>query len=394
MFYLQQGIKNVKIYMKVSEFMNNIIYASQTTPFDLLHKKIKFPKEKAQLVSYIEIVGKNFPNANESELIKIANDLFSEIKSSGCAMTTTANILAEKLCDNNDKSMEIFGFDLHTDDGKSLDYNKVLVDIGCKLYKKAKINIYNYEYFEFNDIKEAAKALLTEDDLNKISELEQQGSDIDSEVSRRLFNSGYMADGLTDDKKLRFKTSLVEKKEFIDTFSGVALKEFGIEKEDITAEELTDLFVARGSKISIKELSIWEKLSGLVPTSKTFWTNYYLDTLGMDKEVSIDKKSFGSEEEFYQAVSQSINNNCGIEISSGINNDIYMHTDKKFSYFKISDGNTGHAMTFKNIDDNGNIVVSSWGKDYIIDKEYIPQLEVSIFKVEQKKEKNYQNKNS
>ena len=372
--------------------MNNVIYAGQSTPFDLLHKKIKFSKEKAQLISYIEVVQKNFPTADENELMEIVYDVFKEIKSGSCAMASTANILAEKLCDNSNKSMEVFGFDLRTEDGKYLDYNKVFIDLGCKLYKKAKIDIYDYEYFEFNDMEEAAKMLLTDEALQKVYE---QKDEIDLEASRQLFNSGYIADGLTSDKKLRFRSSFATKKELVGTFADVALKEFGIEKPDITEKELIELFAARGSKVNIKETAIREKLSGLLPTSKMFWTNYYLDSLNINKDVSIEKRQFNNEKEFYQTVKDCLDNDYGIEISSGINSDIYIHTNKKFSYSRLSDRqDVGHAMTFRNIDDNGNIVVSSWGSDYIIDKEYIPQLEVSVFKVKQKDSKNYQNKSA
>lgn len=375
--------------------MKDIIYAGQSIPFDLLHKKIKFPKEKKQLVSYMEIVKKNFPNASENELIRITYNLFLEIKRTGCAMTAVANILAKKLGNTPEKAIESFGFDLTSETTEQLDYNKVLIDLGCKLYKQAKVYIYDYEYFAFDTMEDAAEALLQGEDLEKYHKIVKSGYNIDLEASRMLFNNGFMAAGLTEDKKLKFRSPTPTKKEMISSLADVALKELGIDKQDITEKELKELFAAKGSTINIEDISIPEKFSGLLPKSKTFWTNYYLKSLNADVEVEVEMKEFDNNEDFYQRMEECVSNDYGVVIASTPRSEVFMHTNKKLSYVYVNDGNrSGHAMTFKKVDENGNVIVSSWGKDYIIDKEYIPQLEISIFKVKQKENINEHNKNS
>ena len=48
---------------------------------------------------------------------------------------------------------------------------------------------------------------------------------------------------------------------------------------------------------------------------------------------------------------------------------------KHMSWSKISSEKAGHVMQFKYFNKNKDIIVSSYGEDYIIPKEYISELE-------------------
>ena len=75
-------------------------------------------------------------------------------------------------------------------------------------------------------------------------------------------------------------------------------------------------------------------------------------------------------------------------ISVGIarNTEVWMRdiNKKRFSWTKIEGEKSGHAMFFEGFDENGNIIVSSWGKSYAIPIEYYNKLELTIIQVKEK----------
>lgn len=346
--------------------MENIIYAGQATPWQLLRKTFPNSEEKERRSRYLEIIQKYYPNYEKSDITRMVLD----INKSGCATTSVANIIARKFY-NEDSFKEQFGFDLKLSNS-TIDYNILLVDLCCAVYKKAKIDIYSYERFSFDNVFEAARSFLGKE------------YDNDIDASNALYKEHIIPDGFDSDGKYQYKNSIPKKETIITTMEELALEKFGIENKFITEEELKSMFKVGGTDVNIADVAFFEKFSGLLATNKEFWINYYLEQHNLNYEVNIEMGKYDTKE-FYQMLKDSLTDNSGIEISSDHNNPIYLHTDKRFSYFSLeNDKGKGHAMTYKDIDFDGNIIVSSWGHDYIIDKEFIPNIEVSRFRFKEK----------
>ena len=337
-------------------------------------QKLDMPKEEKERWNiYLSIIQNHFPDFDKNDI----DNMLADLSKHGCAITSISNILANKFY-NGDSFKEQFGFDLKVND--STDYNILLVDMCCSVYNKAKIDIYRYERFSFDSVFDAARELLNEEYDNEV------------DASNALYKKGITPDGFDENGKLQYRTTMPTKESSISSLEEIAMEEFGIDKKDISKEELTSLFKTSGSDINIEDLEFYQKFSGLTENNKTFWTNYYLNQKGLDYEVFFDMNQY-DQKDFYQMIKDNLLEGNGIEIGSNHKDPVYLHTNKRFSYFSLDAGNgKGHAMTFKDIDDSGNIIVSSWGRDYIIDKEYIPDLEVSVVKIKEKEKTYSENK--
>lgn len=333
------------------------IEADQGFPYKLMKNKF-FHRD--QYEEFLYIVNKNIPGISAVEII----EMFKKLSNTGCSSAMLANSLVEQIYDNDEIFKKTFGFSLLTKN--KIDCNKLMVDIFSKLYGVMKIRFIEYEKYSFSNINEASLSLLG------------RTYSIDSEAMLQLFNSGISADGKDSVGNLVFKTRTPIITNYVGTCEQIAKEKFGLEGIK-TLEDIKNICKEKNIEVEFKDIEIYEKLTGLGTENFNFWTNYYLSKYDLDFTFNNEAIIVSDFKEDYESFMSHINNlildGYSISVASTPNSIAYMHTDKKLSWSKISSKETGHVMLFKYFDDNKDIVVSSYGEEYIIPKEYFSLLE-------------------
>ena len=338
------------------------IEADQGFPYKLMKNKL-FNRE--QYKEFLYIVTKNIPGISANEVI----EMFKKLSNTGCSGAMFANSLVEQIYQDDETFKNRFGFSLLTK-GK-IDCNKLMVDIFSKLYGVMKVKFIEYERYSFSSINEATLTLLG------------KTYNTDSEAYIQLFNSGINADGKDSNGNFIFKSKVPKTTNHIGTCEEVAKEKFGLENIK-TIDNIKNICKEKNIEVEFKDIEIYEKLTGLGTQNFNFWSNYYLNKNDLNYSIDSEAIIVGDFNSDYSAFIDHINNlvleGYSISVASTPNSIAYMHTDKKMSWSKISSKETGHVMLFKYFDNNKDIVVSSYGEDYIIPKEYFNLLEYNKLK--------------
>ena len=346
------------------------IEADQGFPYKLMKNKL-FHRE--QYKEFLYIVNKNIPGISANEVI----EMFKKLSNTGCSTAMFANSLVEQIYQNDEDFKNRFGFSLLTK-GK-IDCNKLMVDIFSKLYGVMKVRFIEYERYSFSSVSEATLSLLG------------KTYNTDSEAIIQLFNNGINADGKDLNGNLLFKSAVPKITNHIGNCEEVAKEKFGLENVK-TLEEIRKICKQRNIEVEFKDIEIYEKLTGLGTQNFNFWSNYYLNKYNLDFSFNNEAIIVGDFKDDYEAFMNHVNNlvseGYSISVASTPNSIAYMHTDKKMSWSKISSKETGHVMLFKCFDNNNDIIVSSYGEDYIIPKEYFNLLEYNKLKKKEIEEQN------
>lgn len=351
------------------------IEADQDLPLKLMKNKLLHRQQYKEL---LYIVKKNIPNITAEETI----ELFKKLAKTGCSAAMAANVLIDQTYTDDETFRNSFGFSLLN--GTNIDSNKLMVDIFSKLYGKAKVRFIEYEHYSFNSVKEAAKKLLNQD------------FETDSLASVALFNNGIMSNGFDPEGKLLFKSSQPKITNYVGTCTEVAKQKFGITGVK-TFDELKKICQEKNITLEYKDLEIYEKFTGLTKDNFNFWIQYYLQSYNLDFTLNneyIHISDFKNNyEDFIKHFNDLTLSGFSITVSSGPNSEVYMHTNAPLSWGKISSERYGHVMAFKGFNKDNDIIVSSYGKDYIISKEYFDKLEYDkIVKVALEKDKDFESK--
>lgn len=340
-----------------------IIEADQNRPYDLMKNRFFRGNQYKEL---LYIAKKNQPDLTAPEII----EMFKKLSKTGCSAAMIANIIGEKVYINDNDFKEKFGFSLSDIDGQNIDYNKILVDVYSKLYNVAKVKFIKYDEYEFKSAKEAAKNLLKKE-FNK-----------DFEAILELFNSGYSANGYSKSGNLLFKKRVPKISEYVGNASEISENLFGINGVK-TFEGLKEICSDKNIEIQISDLEIYEKLTGLGTNNFNFWMNYYFNKYNLDftfYSEGIIINDFNNYREFQKYILNLISEGYSISVSADPDRKVYMHTKKAFSWMRFTTEENGHIMSFKNFNQNGDFIVSSYGKDYIIPKEFFNELEFNKIK--------------
>lgn len=346
------------------------IEADQSFPYKLMKSKYLHRDYYKEILS---IANKNIPGISANEMIEV----FKKLSNTGCSCAMLANSLVEQIYENDEDFKNKFGFSLLTK-GK-IDCNKLMVDIFTKLYKVIKVKFIEYDTYSFKSLNEASLALLGKNYSNDI------------EILNELFNSGVIMDGRDLNGNLLFKSRMPKITNHIGTFEEIAKERFGLENIN-TIEDIKKICNEKNIEADFDDIEIYEKLTGLLPHSFNFWSNYYLSKYNLNFSVIKEEISVRNFKENYEMFMNYINSlvleGYSISVSSPTNSEAYMHTTKKMSWSKISTEEAGHVMLFKYFDNNNDIVVSSYGTEYIIPKEYFNLLGYNKIKKQEKVEEN------
>ena len=261
-----------------------------------------------------------------------------------------------------------------------MDYNRLLVDIISRLYKVAKIKFVEYERFYFDSFDDAAISLL--------------GNNYDSEeenVRRILETKKYALDGKTDDGKIIIKSINPNVSTYVGNIDDICKRKFNTSNIS-SIEELKMECKKRNIEVSISDLSIREKLSSRLSGDKTGWYNYYLDSynncnLESTKDTIVSSDFAYDYDGFMKYINNLTSSGFKICISEPAGGISWMKKRRSlFSWGKISSSDSvGHSMFFKCFDNNNDIVVISYGNEYIIPKEFFTHLEFECISIHEKK---------
>ncbi|MBQ9319051.1 MAG: hypothetical protein IJR82_05410 [Bacilli bacterium] len=182
-----------------------------------------------------------------------------------------------------------------------------------------------------------------------------------------------------------FKSKQYEQINITGSYTGIANKIFGIEGF-VSKEELINLLKKNNIPFSIRNSDNPQKLSGLINQADK-WLNIFFDNLGLDLEIGvsrIDAENY-KEHEIHTMLMSGALRGLLIGISAHENSRVFA-TDGRFNgWIQISSENAGHAMTFYGLDQDNNLLVLSWGKIYMIPKEFYNKLEYSCTQIIPKK---------
>jgi len=344
------------------------IEADQGLPYKLMKNKFF---HRGQYKEFLSIVVKNIPGITPSEII----EMFKKLSNTGCSCAMFANSLVEQVYENDEDFKNIFGFSLLNKE--KIDCNKLMIDIFSKLYGVMKIKFIEYERYSFKDINEATITLLNKSYNN------------DTEAIIELFNNGINADGKDLNGNLLFKNKNPKITNYVGTCEEVCKQKFGLDNIK-NIHELKEICVSKNIEVEFKDIEIYEKLTGLGTQNFNFWSNYYLNKYNIDIEFKSEEVIVSDFKDDYNSFMNYIKNlkleGYSISVSSSPNSIAYMHTNKNLSWSKISSEEAGHVMLFKYFDKNNDIIVSSYGEDYIIPKEYFNMLQFKKIKKEYKQE--------
>lgn len=339
-----------------------VVAADQEFPYKLMKNRLFHTEQYKEMLC---IINKNIPNISPTETI----ELLKKISSTGCSSAMFANALVEQIYNDDVSFKETFGFSLLTND--KIDCNKLMVDIFSKLYKICKIKFIEYKRYKYKNMKEASISLLSKE------------YDNENEIVLELLKNGILLDGLDDKDYLQFKDKNPKVTNYVGSVEEIAKEKFGTSSV-VTIEELNNICKEKNIECEIKDTEIYEKLTGLGTSNFIFWSNYYLRQYNINASLISEEIYVRDFEENYNGfvayIKDLLLEGYSISVSAGPNSQAYMHTTKKLSWSKISSSSAGHIMLLKAFDTKGDIVVSSYGEDYIIPKEYFSTLSFTKIK--------------
>lgn len=335
--------------------MQHIYYASQDFPQEQYKKLFKTKKDKNTLYNYLEILKNN--DINDPSI-------FYELEQKGCTYAYVANAIITKIITNSNQELtdndikNIFGFSLNMDEN-ILDCNSLMIDIFAFLHDRVKLTIHKYKTYHFKNAIEAVKNLFGE-------ELPSENDAI-----LKLFNNGIIADGIDpDSKEKKYKNIISDNQVVYGTYSEIAESLLNIKDNDINKEKLQKILLNNDITFEEHDKSPESKLSGLNENNINLWINYYL----LKKNINIEFKSEVIEKEintyynFQNQLTTLLNEGYILGTSSSPNSNAFIVSSEE--KIPISSNQAGHKMLITGFDENNNIIVSSWGKDFIIPKEY------------------------
>ena len=352
--------------------MKNVYLSAQGLPYELITKKIMFKNSinQKRLDEFVEIVKKYYPNYGKNDITK----LFLSLKKHGCTFSSVANAIASQLDIDDNYFKKMFGYSLNIQGTNLTDYNKLLVDLYTFLYNIVKVKTFKYSTYSFESEEKAVEQLLGK----KISDK--------NEAVLELFNNGYISSGIDENHNLLFKTKKPEIQEMIGTPSIIVKELFGEEINDITIEELYLLAKKHGCDIDIKFKRPADKLTDLTTTNANYWINYYLKSNNVNVEFNEEELDFRDYDyaDFIRDINDLIYNGYTINVSSNRTNEVWMQNVKGKTWTKPYSDNAGHSMTLIGFNENNDIIVSSWGDNYVIPKDFFNHLEYKSIKIYEK----------
>ncbi len=346
--------------------MEYICYANQEYPKEQFKKFFKSKQTKSTIYSYLEVLQNNGINNL---------DVLYDLEERGCTYAYAANALVTKLITDFDKNLnsstikEVFGFPLSTDDN-TLDCNILMLDMFAFLYDKVKLTVHKYENYHYKNAIEAVKDLFGKEPASE------------EEAILELLNNNIRPDGIdSETKENKYKKMIPDNQVIYGSYPEIAKSLLNIEDNDMNKEKLTKLLSEKGIIFEEHDKSPESKLSGLTEANINTWINYYL----LRKNISLEFKSEllpkdnNNYDEFQNNLKTLLSEGYILGIASSPNSDAFIISNKEKE--RVSSKEAGHKMLITGFDENNNLLVSSWGKDFTIAKEHYKDFNYTKVKI-------------
>lgn len=334
--------------------MQYMYYANQDFPHEQFKKIFKSKETKNMLNNYVEILKRN----------GIDNPyMFYEIQQKGCTYAYVANALVTKVIMDSDQELtdldfkDIFGFSL-SPDGEILDCSTLMIDMFAYLYGKVKLTVHKYETYHYRNAIAAAKDL-----LHKEFNSEQ-------EAIIELFNNGIISDGIDEvTKENNYKNVKPSNQVMFGSYPEIAEALLNIRDENMDKFKLEKLLADKDITFEEHDRTPESKFSGLLMNNINAWVNYYLVKKNINIEFMSEMlgKNSDTYDDFQKQLKDLLEDGYILGVSSSPNSDAFITSSKE--KVEVSSKESGHAMLITGFDENDDMVVSSWGKQFIIPKE-------------------------
>lgn len=334
--------------------MQYIYYASQDFPQEQFKKLFKSKETKNTIYNYMEILKRNGINNPH---------IFYELEQRGCTYAYVTNAIITKIIMESNQELtdsdikDIFGFSLSRD-GNTLDCNMLMIDMFASLYDKVKLTLHKYQTYHYKSAIDAAKDLF--------------GRDFSSEQEAviELFNNGIVLDGIDETTKENKYRNIKPSNDVIyGSYPEIAKSLLNINDEGMDKEKLKVLLMDKGITFEEHDKSPESKFSGLTRDNINSWVNYYL----LKKNINIEFKNETMEQdnmtydEFQEHLKELLGEGYILGVSSSPGSNAFItSTEEKIG---VSSKQAGHSMLIVGFNDNNDLLVSSWGRDFIIPKE-------------------------
>ena len=152
----------------------------------------------------------------------------------------------------------------------------------------------------------------------------------------------------------------------------------------MTKDELKKLLGKKDITFNEKDKEIAAKFSGLTSDSINFWTNYYLNAIGSNLLYNSRKLEPHDYDNFSIYLKELLKFGDVVGVSATRDSNVMMIEPRTGTRVNISSNTAGHMMTVRGLDASGNLVVDSYGKNFIIAKQDIDSLEYQVVTVRER----------
>lgn len=343
--------------------------ASQNAPYRLYKKVFKSKLDKILLNELNNIVRKYYPNYSDREV----EQMYINLKQSGCTYASIANTILNQLGSDVDLIQQYFGYNLFNSDGIIIS-DKLALDIFACMSNMVELKVSKYDKRKFDSLLEGANSILN------------QSFDNETDAIMALNAVGWVADGMDDDKKLIFRSIFCHNEIYLGTYSEIAQELFGINDLTMDKNKLEQLLKDYDYQYTFRYLDQPSKFAGfgtIKANNYNKWMNKYFEVNNINlgiQSVEIGTKNIDYNS-FVDDVFAKINDGYSIEVGVGPRSPVWITRGKKTDWDKPTSDKAGHRMNFEGFDQDGNILVCSWGETYVIPKEFYQDLEVDGLKL-------------
>lgn len=364
--------KDIADYYKrefIEEFKSgrDVLGGNQESCLNKFKKVFKSSSDKLEIKNLEDTVHKYYPDMSKHDMEK----LFSKINSTGCTYVATANSIYEQFNYNADLFRKKFGFDMYLPNGE-LNNNQLILDMYLFMEKRLQINYKgSYETITYDSWTAAAKSIFGED-------LPQ--NEATSKVVMEASKLGWSTEGCGGN---------------LD--GTVTLKKYNMQPKTLvgTPEELVYKLTGKKMNIDSKDLSKFLKDNQIVanienthPGSKIFrddeWLQSYFKSKGVNLEEHVKYSHLNLSNDsssLFSDLKRAYDEGYSISVVSPNKVVTSLSNGSKFGHVMLDGVDSGHAMIFRGVTKEGNLIVSSWGKYFLIEKEFVPNLDFHFIKI-------------
>lgn len=342
-----ETLKDVNQDFKGKDFLGG----DQESFYNAYTKKFKNQILKQEIIELENIIKKHKPEYTNQEILELA----TKVKETGCSSVDVANNIFEQLNYDSEKFSSLFGFSMFKSNG-SLNHNALILDIVSFFEDKVEVKV-----------KGTYKTNTYDSNITAANQILGTNFSDNTEAFIALTNNNVRIDGNT--------YTYFEKNpsNYIGDYKDIS-KQLGLDVDSL--EDFQTQLKQKNIVASVESADIPSKLTTLNIKNHDKWMNLYFNYKNIDLAFTTNELHFKDYDSLVTEIESNIKNGNSISVGVRPSSEVSMTDGTKFGWFNFGNfNNAGHVMSFRGINDNGDIVVSSWGKYYTIPKVYASSLE-------------------